>query len=128
MSLVPAALLASARRGARRQRAAGVFSGYTFLSMDYHTAPTHDLKHVFAALCHATGACNTVEEHSLSGSCGSAARLGAGDPLRSTCAAPGSLGPVTRENGFDLCPAPHALRRAFFAATRSSYVRSLLTY
>lgn len=62
-----------------------------------------------------------MEEHSLSGSCGSAARLGKGDPLRSTCAAPGSLGPVTRANGFDLCPAPHALRRSFFGATRSSF-------
>ena len=85
--------------------------GYTFFSTDYHIAPIADLADVFASLCDEAGLCMRVEEHSFSGACGRA--FGGRKP---TCAR--GLRVLTKENAFDFCPRPHALRRAFFDAYR----------
>lgn len=77
-------------------------AGYTFVSVDYHIATAQDSGATLRSL-----GMNFVDL-SLSGAC---ARVG-------TCAR--GLHVLTRENGFTLCPQPHALRRAFFARYRQS--------
>jgi len=90
--------------GAARER-----GGYTFWSTDYHIAPVADIADVFSSLCETNGVCMKVEEHSFSGACGRT--FGGREP---TCAH--GLEVINRENAFDLCPQPHALRRRFFDA------------
>ena len=65
--------------------------------MDYHTSPARDVRHLEMV---------DLVERSFSGAC--------------TDACASSVGPVTRANGFDLCPQPHALRRAFFEEMRDA--------
>jgi hypothetical protein len=85
--------------------------GYTFWSTDYHIAPIADIADVFRSLCDTAGLCMKVEEHSFSGAC--ASNFGG---RRSTCAK--GLRVISKVNGFELCPRPIALRRAFYEAYR----------
>ena len=83
--------------------------GYAFWSTDFHIAPIADMLDVFDSLCTTSGLCMKIIEHSFSGAC---AKTFGG--RRNTCAH--GLRAISRENAFDLCPRPHALRRAFFQA------------
>tara|TARA_B110001452_G_scaffold78343_2_gene63880 strand:+ start:308 stop:1945 length:1638 start_codon:yes stop_codon:yes gene_type:complete len=89
--------------------AAAERGGYTFFSTDYHIAPIADVADVFDSLCRESQLCMNVEEQSFSGACGKT--FGGRKP---TCAR--GLKVINQGNGFDLCPRPHALRRAFFNA------------
>lgn len=88
--------------GAAAAGSSSLLPPFRVASVDYHIGTAQES----GGLLRSFGL--RFDEHSLSGAC---ARTG-------HCAA--SLRPLTRENGFTLCPRPHALRRAFFAAHRAA--------
>jgi hypothetical protein len=84
-------------------------SSYTFWSSDFHISPTQDMREMFKDLCDSDGICQNLAEHSFSGHC---AKTFGG--RKNTCAKGRIMGPVMKQNGFDFCPKPNQLRRAFF--------------
>lgn len=77
---------------------------HAVLSVDFHIATAQDVGHTLQELGIA------FLDKSLSGAC----------RRRGTCVSPAELPVLTKEAAFTLCPRPHALRRAAFAALHGS--------